>query len=700
MPTQTPLTGSNTPGGTPSAGAPALRPRRQPGRAMVCASEPVVLAVSIGIVAACSLIVHWRSTGDASATQVVFWFVAMLGCWIVGEAVGRYCRLGIRSVSEKLLTGGAVLGAAGCLIKLVTPFRLDAILLSLTALALIALVRGIAAGSPPGRRVRANWCDCAVTLIGGLAGIYWTWHASPQLLSTESGFVYTPFAEFMCLSGFSGQLTVEGIPIRFGSVHFAGETILPYHYASFCLPVAFCQWTDTPLWRAIAAVWLPFSYIWLAWGTFTLGSVFAGPRGGLWSALATVVLPDLLFWSGVPHVLMLSFHAVLECSPGLTYGCGIGALALAVLLRGLRHNDNRQVLAAFGFVLATFWYKINVFVPLFALFSLALMVVGQGVSPRVRWGLLMIAGTTVLLAMIVMQVSERSPSMLPGGDGGKSLFEELERNLSSPPGLMKNAADASGVGGVALRIAWLLGLLLGPLWAPFLFSLWTQRRQFWLRFRGAWLPVSALGILLASNFCVAQSRNGDPFELTHRQIVWGYLIVACWAAAHVCRSMPKWWRSRRRYDILLSTSMIAWGFWIALRAMTPGVGIHVPTGFIECGEFLRATAHPRDVVVDSAGDPYWLVLAHSQRAVYTSYPRDENFNGWHRFRALISERYAEIQGALALTSAAELKAWANQRGLRWFVVLPDASPAWPDSVLNSPAFRAGDCRVYDLEAVP
>lgn len=663
-------------------------------------TELRALLILIGMMTAFGLGVHLRSVGDFSLAVAGFWAASLLGCWLTGKALERQLRLGIRSVPVKILAGGIILGVLGSLIKLAVPWRLDAILVALVAASATVVWRSAPQRADDLPRPVESWYALAATLVGALAAIFWTWHLQPQVGMVDGGLIYRPFREYLCLGSLAGELAIEGSPWRVGRLHFAGEPLPLYHYASFCLPVLASQWTRTPLWQAMEACWHPFSLVWLGWGAYALGHTISGPRGGFLATLGVMALPDLFFWPGAPQVTMLSFHRYIEGSPGLAYGCGAVALATSVLLRGLRHGCVRQVFGGCAFLMASFWFKFNAFLPAFGLFGLALVVAGRRVKPSVRWGLVAAWGLLVAVGAVGMMLSHNAPTLLPGGDAGQSLFQAIEESGVVPVGIMQREAQISGLIGLARRLLWFVGIVFGPLLVPFVAETWWGSGRFCHPSRGAWLPLVALGIILASAFGTSPNRNGDPFEMNHRQFGWAYTAVACWSFALGARRALKLSRHRLAGDAASAAFLLGWIVWVAFRGNLPTDRLTVADGLIDCCRFLRTAARPDDAVVDSAGDPFWLVVSQAQRPVYVSYPPSESFNGWQRMRQMIVQRRAEIQQALTLQSTMELWTWMRQRGLRWFLVLPDAQPAWPAEVLDFPTFRAGGCRVYDLELLP
>jgi hypothetical protein len=99
--------------------------------------------------------------------------------------------------------------------------------------------------------------------------------------------------------------------------------------------------------------------------------------------------------------------------------------------------------------------------------------------------------------------------------------------------------------------------------------------------------------------------------------------------------------------------------------------------------------NPRDVFQDSAFDNTYTIAALSGRRAYverTFVPLAPNQE--------LENRVVAVGKLMQMPTEAAVRAEAQRLGIRWFVVRPDRSVAWPSAIVDHPAFVTDGYRLY------
>lgn len=687
--------------GWSSLSSPAVAPTIQPfsapwvvvarWRAGYCFTIQATLVFAFG------LFWSWRVPTPLTVGLFGAWLAIIIGSLLTGFVV--VCTFPFpRSMKQSLpfvaLLGGVVTQFLLTVVKLFTAWTLEVIFLTLMIVVAVLLVgvRKHSAWPTVGRREAK--AQVLATLLSLIAATVWTQHHYP-LVQVEGGSqVYRPYQEMFYHAMRTSPLATDGNPRSIGSYQFSGERLTMYHYASYAYSALVSKWSGQALWVTTSTVWHPLGLLWLGWGAYSLARFWTGPRGALWATVAIAIIPDLYLWGFDAGTVMFSFHRFLEASPGLAYGCAAAAAVVVTLLAGLQQRSSALVTLAFSLLLALVLFKVNVFLPTFPLVG-ALLFYWRRRFFAGRWLFALWLAAAIGGGIVYLQIPGR-PTIEPGFDLGVGVFENMLSAGSSMSARMERWALAPTVPGWCVRMGLVLGLVMGPFLLPLIALLvWPVSRATPPR-RSSFVVIASLAICLGMLSFMAPNRNGDPYELSHRQFAWCYFVVLSWVMATLA---TRWQSFLPRSYVLEGVVSFVLVIWSALLTSMGGLQLdytEFPSGFVECCDSIRQRSTPTDVVVSSDGDPRWRVGALTEQPMFVCTSPDDIIPGGAEFRPVLLERRERVEDLLSTTTAEGVIQWAERYGVRWVLIFPDVRVAWPAAMAEAPAIRHGACRVYDL----
>jgi hypothetical protein len=217
-------------------------------------------------------------------------------------------------------------------------------------------------------------------------------------------------------------------------------------------------------------------------------------------------------------------------------------------------------------------------------------------------------------------------------------------------------------------------------------------------------PLVSMPLLFALNFLVmalglALDNRGvaTPEELPHRPFVWMYFVVVTSVGALAGLALMQWQRARRISRPILLAIVVGLLAFPAIR------GAHIqymsalntisyapyPTDLFRLASYMATHGNPRDVFQDSAFDNTYTIAALSGRRAYverTFVPLAPNQE--------LENRVVAVGKLMQMPTEAAVRAEAQRLGIRWFVVRPDRSVAWPSAIVDHPAFVTDGYRLY------
>jgi len=657
----------------------------------------------IAVAAVATVLAVWTSVAAGHFSPAA-WLGCEAICFVLygaGTIVSSWSPLttGIRfDLPLRLLFGYLIINTSLFALSVLSPLGIVAnfSLLALLVALLLVLRRPI--------RVREPWRtpDLAVLVLALAAATLWCRDSLSPMQVKGATTIIKPW-----LDGFYHAVHVRMFAESHGAAsledfRMAGVPARIYHYAAYLTPSLVKQISGLSGYTLFSGLMVPLGIFFVGLGAYVLVASFLGPWPALAAAAAVLLLPDGA-QQGL-HNTFMSYHWLMQISPGATFGLAMLAVGWLFVLRGCLDGKALQVLAGWLIAAISVSYKAQFFVANALLLFLAPALFFRGIKLRWRLSWLCVA---VVVYVLGVNLAQRLPGMplirLDGSSTGKllamvnsfadpgSVRQFFERYMGLRHSLRQN---------VEVGAAYYLITVLG-VFAPLLF---IATAALWRRLKN---PLVSLPLLFVLNFLVmalglALDNRGiaTPEELSHRPFVWMYFVVVTSLGALAGLALVRSKRlGRFSRPILLSLSVALLAF-PAVRAagiqrvstMTTSSYVPYSTALLQAADYMRTHGGPRDLFQDSAFDTNYLVSALSSRRAYVErtflrLARNEELEA----RVVAVTRLMQIQGEVAV------RAEAQRLGIRWFLARPGQALAWPAEIIEHPAFAKDGYRVYGFE---
>lgn len=551
----------------------------------------------------------------------------------------------------------------------------------------------------PDLSVPGEWV--ALTAAGGFAVIW--------ALETTTRFAAFPASGFYPLALDATMFT--GLIAELGDWRMVGRlnssmVDVPYglyHFASFGFPALAVRSGAMDALQALPRVWITLGPLFVGLGLHALGRGLAGAGAGAFAILLLAILPDPASYGFAQP--FLSFHWMLEVSPGAPYA--IGTISASLALMAAWCETRRWRLLAGSAALMALSFLLRAHIVLWAAIPWAAVVVGgwPGLRPWLRAALLAAGAVILVPALLYLSRGEIAAGGLAQFLGGylKVLHQVFVPNGSAQISVW--LIDHLGLGGAAVPMSLLaVGAMGGlPLLTFLLGALLLRRRLTAIDlFPFALLAWACMLMVLAPT-----PFHGDNSEYRQRGFLLVVVALLAWNAKFLALGMPA--LARRPAAIgtaaclgLLVTwsSVTSWKtprtpYFLSFRS-TP-----VAPSLVEGGAWLRAQAVPggsftvaaQDTSTNAADDAT-LLMAFSGQPAWLSRPGIHLRAGGHR--AAEARRRLDVLAAVAAApDRAEALALLCGDGVSFYAVTGNALPGW-DPAGDAAAFRAPGLTIWKV----
>jgi hypothetical protein len=454
---------------------------------------------------------------------------------------------------------------------------------------------------------------------------------------------------------------------------------------------------------------VPFGIFVTGLAAFSLAGSVWGAWPGLAAMLAVTLLPDA-YQQGLGNK-WLSYNFFQHAAPGGSYGVACVAIAWIFVLDGCKRGKLNSVIMGYAALLMCINYKAQFFVANAFLIMVYPCVFFPGL--RISWRVVTAvtgAGLFYFVASLSQHV-EGIPTLRLSESGAIPYAQFLF--AASDPGALTSLFhrtfvvlwESKAYGFLYLYLAGFLVLCTFGLWAAalVLISFLGKMR---IGATASLFPFLVVGNYVVMSLGLASDATGIglPDELLHRPFVWAYFVLVAWTGAgayvylvgnHAPRS-----RSARILTALFALCCFSVPLVSARNIQTfpafPEMASYrmfnsVPSDLVKACSYIRRHSEINHVIQDSENDPRWLVTALAERQDFAADPRSIVEI---RLPKGLLERLHELEKAKQISDEPTLREFMHARMISWYILRPESKVAWPQSVLDKPAFRSGDYRVY------
>jgi len=558
---------------------------------------------------------------------------------------------------------------------------------------------------PQNRSDRVSGLDLAC-IIGSLAAATaWSQDLILPTSPAEGGLVFKPWSDFFFHATIVARsLGAETLP-QVGNFEWAGFPAIPYHYASYSLASCLAKMGHLPAYDTVVGFWAPFGSFLTGIASYALGRVMWSQVAGIAAFVAVLLIPD----ASLLHIAhpFYGYFWLQHIAPGGMYGVAIAGTALILIVLGAR--EGRRIWIVSGLVVGALvaLFKIHVFAAAFPLFfSFACL----AWPPRRQWQWLVL-GVCVVAGMALLTLANHfciGPNVrfdfsngawywkllakIAVGTRVESWYQVFSTGHPFPPYLAQAIGlllvNALGAFAIIAPFTWLLAI----------------RRKRWQASEG--ISIASLAILLLMTFGL---RGNDVLgmrdELIHRPFVWTYWLVSSLTAGRLFSmarrrgpQLPTW---AAVLSILVLMLVPVWygsglqrGNWSGAAVHS---SIHVDLGLIECAHYIQGQPPANAVAQDSRLDELLVLGGLGEHPSFAARPKfwvavDKAFR-----ESPYQEQLKRLQRLQQATSVPELQRGVRDTAIRWYVVHPGDSYAWPAEFRDRPVFQSHGYKVYDMQ---
>jgi hypothetical protein len=490
-----------------------------------------------------------------------------------------------------------------------------------------------------------------------------------------------------------------------GNFEWKGFPAIIYHYASYSLASCLAKVGSVPAYDTVVGFWAPFGSFLIGLASYALGRAIWCQGAGLAALVATSLVPD----GGMLTIAhpYYGYFWLQHIGPGGLYGVAIAGTALILIIQGMR--EGRRVWIVSGVVVGALvvLFKVHIFAAAFPLlFSFA--VVAWPPRKRLQW---LVLGACVAVGAALLTLANYfhvGPDVYFDFSGGAWYWKVLANwargthveswyqifHTAHPfPSYLAQAiglllVNALGIFAVVALLVWLL-------------AVWCKTWQV-----SESISVAAIAILLLMTFGLSgNAMLGNPDELIHRPFVWAYWLVGSLAAGRLFsmvagrRPQPPIWAVA--VGILALMIVPIWYGSGLDRAKWSGAGafssLRVDRGLVDCAHYIRGQLPTNAVAQDSRLDELLILGGLGARRSFAARPKL-----WMRASKVFrespyQEQLQRLQSLQQATNLPDLQRSVRETGIRWYVVHPDDSYAWPTEFRDRPLFESNGYKVYDMQ---
>jgi hypothetical protein len=584
----------------------------------------------------------------------------------------------------RLLVGYALVNTALFALAWILPLSIagDFALVSVLLVAALLATRPVLVRG--GSATAGRWA-IVLALVGATL---WCQDSLRPLAAVNGGCVIKPWTDGFIHASQIRMLSVAHGAASIQDYRMAGVTARLYHYAAYMTPALIKHVSALPSYAAFAGILVPTGIFFTGLGAYVLTASFFGPWSGLAACAALLLVPDGA-QQGMRNTF-LSYHWLAQISPGATFGLSIAALAWVFILRGCLRGRLFHVGLGWlvGGVLVLYKAQLFVAVALLLVTLPALFFRRRlGMAGRLVW--LATAIGAFVGAVLVVDTVPSVPLIRLDGSSTQALLK-LILSYASPTELTHYVAIHVGH-----RRPWTTNLLYG---APYLLAatsgfvlptlvvllLHLRKRMASLLVLFP-LAIAANFVVMALGMALDTRHVGTSEELQHRPLLLMHFVLTAWMGALGALALLRSrWIGRRARPILAALILL-----LVIVPAVHGKGVQristmphesdlpLPQALLRITDFMRSHGQAADVFQASSLDPRHIIAGLADRQPY--YGRQLL---WLREseKAMIDKRTAEVAHLMQLRDAYAINAAARHMGLRWFLLSPTDSVAWPDSL--------------------
>lgn len=478
-----------------------------------------------------------------------------------------------------------------------------------------------------------------------------------------------------------------------------------YHFASYALPGLMVRILALSPADVITAFWLPFGIFLSVTSIFSLGRILSGITGGSLALVLFAVFPDAAAY-GLKQGF-LSFHWMMETSPGTLYALPAALASVGILTEWSRRGGVQYLGLASGLLLSTFLLRAHIF--MWLLVPFAVVVVASLPAPvrRFRWHVIILGAIALPFALLWVA---REQVKLVGYSSFISSFIEFLHTYMAPTNydgfyayLIQLIGPLGALPfGLLLALVGMAGIWLLTFLSGLSIGLWYRRIE-----EIDWLPAALLPYACILMMLAPTPFNGDFTEFRQRAFVLVYVLLIIWTAKFIV-SFSRITISPTVAGIAALLALIPASWWMPY-AKVSRVGwaasfdnIEITPGVVSAARWIKQEGRRGDSIAvantkpdEKLFDIPTTLMSISGVPAYLSRPGLYALSGYPRADT-VKLRLAELSLIHNMTNATEARERLKKDGIGFYVTLKTDMPSW-DKEGSTSSLKVGDVTVWRIQ---
>jgi hypothetical protein len=584
--------------------------------------------------------------------------------------------------------------------KLFVPFSLW-----VTLIILLIAIAGVPKLLDHQRREPLSSLGLLAVIVSLIAATAWSQDLILPTSAVTDGVVFKPWSDFFFHATIIARSLQTQTLLQVGNYEWQGFPAIFYHYASYSLASCLAKAGHVSAYVTVVGFWAPFGSFLAALGGYALGRALWNRAAGLAALAATSLIPDGALLN-VAHP-SYGYFWLQHISPGGLYAVAVAGTALILVALGKREGRRSWIAGGVLLGVLVVFFKTQVFAAAFPLLlSYAILA-----WPAHRYWKWLVLGGCVAAGIALLPVANRfyvGPNVrfdFSGSDWYWKLLANMAKGTRTESWYMIFRGEHPFPSHLLQAIGLLLINALGifAIVAPFvwLFAAW---RKTWQASEG--ISAGAVAILLLMTFGLSrQGASDNAYEFIQHPFVWAYWLVGSLTAARlfsmVASARPQvWTKAIVVITIALTLVPLCYGSGLQRGKWSGGSvhsGLRVDRGLIDCAYYIRSQLPNNAVAQDSHLDQFLVLGSMSERSSFAA-----RVDVWTRASQAFREsaypaQLRKLKSLQQATNIPDLQRSVRETGIRWYVVYPDDTNAWPAEFRNHPTFESNGYRVYDMQ---
>lgn len=646
----------------------------------------------------------YEAIGYLSFRVEVCLFSILMTGYLVGDLFVKYALKDnerFNSFSTRFLVGALITNLLFFITAFILPYNLTSSWISFVVV--VFVVWFIISGKECNNKIcKFHISECFFWVAATIAVTIWCQDTlRPIELRDEIAIIRSQGDIYYHLAQIGSLAIAKGLK-SMSDVQMAGMSVVPYHLASYIFPALLVDGTQISTLNSYAGFLVPFGILLTGIAAYSLALSIFGKWPAVAAGLAVLLLPDA-FQQGFGNKFLGDYYWLQQVAPGGNYGVACAAVAFMFLFEACRTTTYRNIFFGYLFVLVTLTFKAQIFVAIsYLAFVFPVLFFGQ-IATKYRISLIVLFSGIFCAVVAVSQLSPHVPVIRPDGTGYSELFPRVlwHQNYPLVKGAFERAFDiVKNIWPLRTGVIVLYLCITTFGFFPFLYVYLIGK--FNKIYRSVYISLFPAAVILnyllmAISLALDDRHIGAREELLHRPFVWAYFVLVVWCSAGVSEIFFRGTFTKKKYVNYLLLILVIF-FFVPIR-FSSGIQTYekagknfqqreLPLCQLKVAEYLHENSKHNDIIQDSLNDRSFILSGLSGRNAFAI------DTGGYRTPTGVNNRLTLLKDLKNLSESPQVESFMKELAIQWYVVNPNDSVKWQETLISRVSFQCGGYRVY------